>query len=358
MKQCLIICAVLLLGASTLLQLNATDNDPTLHGNFYLDADPDSDIDPGAENWSEGYFESRTVDKLPVYKDFHAWLKQTTRLYKWRLLRAEQQNGYYFALFAVGMNSSELAFCFRHTSGKDRRLNIQVKNVNGKNIRLTQWGKNATLVQEYHVYDRKTGEILRERELNGYVIRMRRFPRHLRVIASEVIGDKKVVFNEIISNIADSVRDIENLKTHRLPDTSTLDKWVKIVGLHNWKLLKKVANSYGFFAVFKLNDKTFAFCRQLKKNPGIYERESILKLTDLKGKALQLDFDSVLTLDRRYHIVKVADHNSQETKYSIIDGATYRTKNKLPAKFRMQYILQDDNNKANVYFNEEINFGK
>ena len=359
MKRWLTICALLCLGISTILWVKAEkDGNPVLPGNFYLDADSDSDIDPGAENWSNGYFGSQTVDKLPVYNNFHSWLKQMTRLYKWRLLQAEPINDYYFALFAVGMNSSELAFCFHHISGKDRRLQIQVRDVNGKNIRLVQWGPNASLVEEYHVHNPETGEIFRSRQLNGYVIRMRVFPRQLRVIATEVNGHEKVVFDKIVDNMVDSVRDIKEIYAHKLPDTRTLDKWVNVVKMPRWKLLNKTANDNGFFAVFKLNDKTFAFCRQLKRNPGIFDRESILKLTDLKGKPLKVDFTSILTLNRRYRLVNVVDKSSQLTKYSIIDGATYRIKNKLPAKFRLQYILQGDNAKSVVYFNEEIDFGK
>jgi hypothetical protein len=348
----LIVC---LLGVISFSDVVAADENPVLHGNFYLDADSDSDIDPGAENWSTGYFESEHVDKLPVYNNFHSWLKQMTHLYKWRLLKAEQKGNYYFAIFAIGMNSSELAFCFRHTSGKDLPLQLKVEDINGKNLRLNQYGNNATLVQEYQVNDSKTGELIRTRDLNGYVVRMQRFPRHLRVIASD---KDKVVFDEKIENVVDSVRNIENLATHKLPDTSSLDKWVKVVSLPSWKLLNKAANKHGFFAVFKINDKTFAFCRQLKKNPGIYDRETVLKLTDLKGKPLKLDFVSVNSLDRRYHVTKVVDKVSQKTKYSIIDGSTYRTKNNLPAEFRMQYIMRGDNSKPEVYFDEKVDFGK
>ncbi|MDD5698794.1 MAG: hypothetical protein PHH77_09285 [Victivallaceae bacterium] len=357
MKQWLFIGMVLLAGISTLFCSNYQGDNPVLGGNFFLDADSDSDIDPGAENWTNGYFESQHVDKLPVYNNFHSWLQQMTRLYKWRLLYAGEQNNYYFAIFAVGMNSSELAFCFRHISGGDRPLDLQVKDVNGNDLRLAQWGPNASIIQEYQVHNPETGEVLRTRDLNGYVIRMRVFPRHLRVIATEINGSKKVVFNEIISNIVDSVRGIEDLKTHKLPDTGTLDKWVAAVNQSNWQLLRKAANNYGFFAVFKLNDRTFAFCRQLKKNPGIYERESMLKLTGLNGKPLRVDFASILTLNRRYRVVKMVDGEAQVTKYSIIDGATYRTRNKLPAAFRIQYLVQGDNNQPQVCFNEKIDFG-
>jgi hypothetical protein len=342
-------------GVILLFDVIATDENPVLHGNFYLDADSDSDIDPGAEHWSTGYFESVHVDKLPVYNDFHSWLKQMTHLYKWRLLKAEQKNNYYFAIFAIGMNSSELAFCFRDISGKDHPLKLKVENINGKNLRLNQYGNNATLVQEYQVNDPETGELIRSRELNGYVVRMRRFPRHLRIIASD---ESKIIFDENIENIVDSVRDIQDIATHKLPDTNTLEKWVKVVSLPSWKLLNKVANKHGFFAVFKVNDKTFAFCRQLKKNPGIYDRETVLKITDLKGKPLKLNFVTIRSLDRRYRVINVVDKESQKTKYSIIDGSTYRTKNNLPAEFRMQYIMRGDNSKSEVYFDEKVNFSK
>ncbi|MCP3968373.1 MAG: hypothetical protein GY750_02600 [Lentisphaerae bacterium] len=355
MKRWLII--IVCIGAlSALVIANVKNDNPPLAGNFYLDSDPDSDIDPGAENWTNGYFESATVDKLPVYHNFHEWLKQMTRLYKWRLLKAEERNDYYFALFAIGMNSSELAFCFHHISGENRRMEIEVQDVFGKNIRLNQWGPNSSLVQEYWVVNPKTGEVLKRRELNGYVIRMHRFPRHLRVICREVNGKKKVIFNEMVENIVDSVRGIQEIRTRKLPNTGTIEKWSKAVALPSWKLLKRVANENGFFAVYKVNDKTFAFCRQFKVKTGMYERESTLKLTDLNGKPLPLVFTAVTTLNRRYRLVKEVDHSVQVVKYSIIDGAEFRAREKLPPVFRLQYILQTDNGKANVCFNEIISF--
>lgn len=356
MRKILIIFTVICAGTLILSSQNSNDKNPTLHGDFYIDSDTDSDIDPGAENWTNGYFESQTVDKLPVYHSFCDWLEQITRLYKWRILTTKKTKDYYFALFAMGMNSSELAFCFYNTSGKARPLKIKVENVNGKNIRLTQWGRNASLVQEYQVHNKRTGEVARVRELNGYIIRMRRFPRHLRVIANETNGNKKVIFNEMVSNVVDSVRNIQNIGVSKIPDTSTLDKWIKVVGLPNWKLVKKVNNNHGFFAVFRINDKTFAFCRRLYKNPGIYKRSSVLKLTDREYYPLQLHVISVLPLNRRYRVDKMVNNIPQRTKYSIIDGSTYRTENPLPKKFRIEYTIKSDNNKTTTYFNEMIDF--
>jgi hypothetical protein len=330
--------------------------DPPLQRNFFLDADPDSDIDPGAEDWSNGYFESRNVDKLPVCNNFHEWLSQMTHLYKWHLLTAEPKNGYYFAIFDMGMDDSELAFCFRHNSGLDRPLKIEVYNEKGQNIRLKQWGPNASIVQEYQVWDKKAGEVVRSRQLNGYVIRLKRFPRHLRVVASEINDGHKVVFDENITNIIDSVRGIEDIMTDKLPDTSTLDKWLKVVGLRSWKLLNKASDEHGFFAVFKVDDKTFAFCRQLPKHNCIYDCKTKLQLTDIKGKPLDVDFSLVRTLNRRYRIVKMVDKSSQITKYSIIDGSKFRAKEKLPDKFRIKYIVRGDNQKPVVYFDEVVNF--
>ncbi|QSH40488.1 hypothetical protein P0136_13010 [Lentisphaerota bacterium ZTH] len=341
---------------SALVIANVKKDNPPLAGNFYLDSDPDSDIDPGAENWTNGYFGSSTVDKLPVYNNFHDWLKQMTRLYKWRLLKAEEKNGYYFALFAIGMNSSELAFCFHHVFGENRQMQLEVQDVSGKNIRLKQWGPNSSLVQEYRVVNPKTGEVIKRRELNGYIIRMHRFPRHLRVICREINDSRKIVFNEMVENIVDSVRGIQEIKTQSLPDTATLETWSKEVALPSWKLLKKTANKSGFFAVYKVNAKTFAFCRQFKVKTGMYERESTLKLTDLQGKPLPLVFTAVTTLNRRYRLVKEVDHSVQVVKYSIIDGAEFRAQQDLPPVFRLQYILQTDNDKPTICFNEEINF--
>ena len=357
MKKILVIFTVICAGTLILSSQNSNDKNPTLHGDFYIDSDADSDIDPGAENWTNGYFESETVDKLPVYNDFDEWLEQLTRLYKWRIITTKETKNYYFALFDMGLTNSELAFCFYNTSGRPRPLDIKVKDVNGKNIRLKQWGRNASLVQEYQVHNKRTGEISRVRELNGYVIRMRRFPRHLRVIASEINGKKKVIFDEMVNNVIDSVRNIQNIGVSRIPDTSTLDKWIKAVSMPSWKLVKKVNNKHGFFAVFKINDKTFAFCRRLYKNPGIYKRSSVLKLTDREYYPLQLHFVSVLTLNRRYRVDKMVNNVPQRTKYSIIDGSTYRTENPLPAKFRIEYIIKTDNNKSATYFNEMIDFG-
>lgn len=358
MKKILTILAVLCIGASILLSESTKNENPTLHGDFYIDSDTDSDIDPGAENWTNGYFESQTVEHLPIYNSFCGWLKQMTRLYKWRILKTKESNGYYFALFAIGMNSSELAFCFHHVSGKSYPLKLQVKGVNGKNLRLKQWGRNASLVQEYQVHDKRTGEVSRVRELNGYIIRMHHFPRHLRVIASEINGGKKVIFNEMISNVVDSVRNIQNIGVSKIPDTSTLEKWVKVVGMPNWTLVKEVNNKHGFFAVFKINDRTFAFCRRLYNNPGIYKRSSVLKITNREYYPLQLNIISALALNRRYRVSKMVNNVAQMTKYSIIDGSTYRTEHRLPSKFRLQYIMKGDNNKASTYFNEMIDFGK
>jgi hypothetical protein len=331
-------------------------SNPTLPGNFFLDADSDSDIDPGAEDWTNGYFESRNVDKLPVCNNFHEWLSQMTHLYQWHLLKAEPKNGYYFALFDVGMDDSELAFCFRHSSGRDKKLSIEVFNEKGQNIRLKQWGSNASIIQEYQVWNKNTGEAIKVRELNGYVIRLKRFPTHLRVLAKEFNGSHKVVFDEQITNIIDSVRGIENITANKLPDTSTLDKWLKVVGLRSWKLLNKASNDCGFFAVFKIDDNTFAFCRQLSDDGCIYDCETTLQLTDLKGKPLQLDFAVVRTLNRRYRIVKMVDKSSQITKYSIIDGSKFRAKEKLPDKFRVKFIMRGDNRKPVVCFDELVNF--
>jgi hypothetical protein len=357
MKKMLTVLAVLCIGASILLSESTKNENPTLHGNFYLDSDADSDIDPGAENWTNGYFESQTVDRLPVYNSFCQWLEQITRLYKWRILKTEKTEKYYFALFAIGMNDSQLAFCFHHIDGKPHPLKIQVKDVNGRNLRLAQWGPNASLVQEYQVHNKRTGEVSRVRELNGYIIRMRRLPRHLRVAASEVGAKNKVIFDETISNVVDSVRNIQNIGVSKIPDTSTLDKWIKVVGLPNWKLVKKVNNDHGFFAVFKINDKTFAFCRRLYNNPGIYKRSTVLKLTDREYYPLQMHVISVLPLNRRYRVSKMVNNVPQMTKYSIIDGSTYRTEHQLPAKFRIEYIMKGDNNKAVTFFNKMIDFG-
>ncbi len=356
MKKLLTIIGVFCIGASILLSGDKGYDNPPLQGNFFLDADSDSDIDPGAEDWSNGYFESRHVDKLPVCNTFHEWLKNMTHLYKWRLLKAEERNGYYFAIFDIGMDNSELAFCFRHESGKDQRLNLKVVDINGKNLRLKQWGKNSSIIQEYQVCNNE-GEIIRVRELNGYVIRMRTLPRHLRVIATTT-GSDKVVFDEKVEDIMDSVRGIENIATHKLPDTSTLEKWIKVVSVTKWQLVEKAANKHGFFAVFKVNDNTLIFCRQLTKEIGMYDRQTVLKFTDLNDKPLNFTFLLVHRLDRRYRVKKVVDNTTQETKYSVIDGAEYRTKNKLPSKFRIQYILRADNQKDSVFFNEEINFNK
>ncbi|MDD5728436.1 MAG: hypothetical protein PHV59_07740 [Victivallales bacterium] len=361
MKKCLLIGIVFCLvsGLPLFLKAAATDKNPTLSGNFFIDADSDSDIDPGAEKWSSGYFESRTVDKLPVYSDFHSWLKQVCRLYKWRLITAEERGHYYFAIFDVGTNNSELAFCFRDVAGKERRLNLQVKSIKGSDLRLEQWGPNASLIQEYLVHNPDTGEVIKSRELNGYIIRMRTFPRHLRVIATEHNGSSKVVFDEVITNIIDSVKNIEDISiANKLPDTTTLEKWIKVVASPQWKLLAREANTHGFFAVFKINDRSFAFCRQLKNNSCIYESESTLKLLQPNGKALKLDFDTVNSLNRRYNVVKVIDGESQVTKYSIIDGSIYQTRNKLPARFRVQYIIRCNNQKPEIYFDRPIDFIK
>ncbi len=357
MKKNLIILAVLCAGGLILLSQNTQNENPTLHGNYYLDSDPDSDIDPGAENWTNGYFESETVDKLPEFNTFSQWLKQITRLYKWRIIETNQSKNYYFALFAIGMNDSQLAFCFRHIDGKPHPLKIQVKDVNGKNLRLTQWGPNDSLVEEYQVHNRRTGELSRVRELNGYIVRMRRFPRHLRVTASEVGGKNRVIFNKMINNVVDSVPNIQNIGVTKIPDTTSIDKWVNVVGLKNWELLKKVDNKYGFFAVFKINDKTFAFCRKLHDDPGIYKRSSVLKLTDREYFPLQLNVVSIIALNRRYRVSKMVDNVPQMTKYSIIDGSTYRTEKPLPSSFRMEYKVKGDNNKSHIYFNEMIDFG-
>lgn len=358
MKKILIIFAVLCAGTLILSSQNTKNDNPPLHGDFYLDSDKDSDIDPGAENWTNGYFESETVDKLPDYDSYSGWLEQMTRLYKWRILTTEKTKNYYFALFAIGMNDSQLAFCFRNADGKPHPLKIEVKDVNGRNLRLTQWGPNDSLVQEYQVHNKRTGEVSRVRELNGYIIRMRRFPRHLRVTASEVGGSNKVIFNKMVNNVVDSVPNIQNIGVSKIPDTTSLDKWVKVVGLKNWKIVKKIDNKYGFFAVFKINDKTFAFCRQLHDNPGIYKRSSTLKLTDREYYPLQLNIISVLTLNRRYRLSKMVNNVPQMTKYSIIDGSTYRTENPLPTKFRIEYTVKGDDNKAHVFFNEMIDFAQ
>lgn len=360
MKKCLIICAALLgllsfpAGAE-----EAEEKNPTLPGNFFIDADSDSDIDPGAEDWSSGYFDSCTVDKRPVYNSFHSWLKQMTRLYKWRLITAQEKGHYYFAIFDIGFNNSELAFCFRDIKGKERHLDLEVRSVTGnKDLRLEQWGPNASLIQEYLVHDPKSGEVMKFRELNGYIIRMRRFPRHLRVVAAEVNGKKKVVFNEVINNVDDSVHNIENIRTKKLPKTNTLDKWLKVVSMPNWKLITKEENSHGFFAAFKINDRSFAFCRQFKHYSSMYECVSALKLSTPDGKPLKIDFTSINSLNRRYHVIKRVDKESQVTKYSIFDGSTYRTKEKLPAKFRLQYIMRSNNKKPQIFFDQVVNFSK
>ena len=362
MKKSLFIGASICLAGALLTVANPWNDqqgkNPTLSGDFYLDSDHDSDIDPGAENWTHGYFNSETVEELPKYDTFHDWLKQMTHLYKWRMLRAEEKNGYYFALFAIGMNSSELAFCFRDTKHKAHPLEFDITDVNGRNVRLMQWGANASLVQEYNVHNPKTGEVIKSRELNGYIIRMHRFPRHLRVKAYEVNGRKKLVFNEMISNVVDSVRNIQNIGAEKLPDVSTVCKWAKAVSLPSWQVCVKEENKYGFFAVFKLNDKTIAFCRQLKDNPGIYERQSSLKFLKLDGKPLPLKFTSVLTLNRRYRLTKMVDKQLQLTKYSIIDGATYRTLHNLPKKFRLQFSMSGDDEKSKVFFDRDIDLDK
>jgi hypothetical protein len=358
MKTRIVAFLAVVLGVSAFLCGNAEEKNPTLPGDFYLDSDSDSDIDPGAENWTNGYFESETVDKLPVYDNFHSWLKQMTHLYKWRLLLAEEQNGYYFAVFAIGLNASELAFCFHRPKGRNHPLQLKVQDINDRDLRLKQWGPNASVVQEYNVNNPDTGEVLKVRELNGYVIRMHRFPRHLRLIAAEVNGIRNVIFDKVINNVVDSVRNIQNIATEKLPDTSTIDKWIQAVSLPSWKLVKKVENTHGFFAVFKLNDKTFAFCRQLHNNPGIYRRETALKLLDLSGKPLHLTFANVLTLNRRYRVYKMVGNDRQLTKYSIIDGSTYRVKNALPENMRIQFIMRGDSDKAETFFDEKVDFSK
>ncbi len=356
MKKFLTIIGVLCIGMSILLGNKGYDN-PPLQGNFYLDADSDSDIDPGAEDWTNGYFESRHVDKLPVYNNFNDWLTNMTHLYKWRLLTAEQKGNYYFAIFDIGMDNSELAFCFRHKSGLDQHLQLKIVGIDGKNLRLKAWGKNASIIQEYQ-YCNDKGEIIRARELNGYVLRLKTIPRHFRVIASTSNGSHKVIFDQKVDDIQDSVRGIENIATRTLPDTSTLDKWIKVIKTPRWQLLNKTANEHGFFAVFKIDDNTVAFCRQLKKEIGMYDRKSVLKFTDINGKPLKLQFALVRRLNRRYRVKKIVDKTVQETKYSVIDGAKYRTKSKLPSKFRIQYILRADNQKDKIFYNEIINFNK
>ncbi len=356
MKKILVILAVI---CTNILVSASGDMDystPILPGDFFLDADSDSDIDPGAENWSNGYFGSRNVDRLPVYKNFHEWLAQMTHLYKWHLLKAKTKNGYYFAIFDAGMDNSKLAFCFRHSSGRDKRLRVEVFNEKGQNIQLKKWNPNASIVQEYRIWDKTAGKAIKARELNGYVISLQCFPKHLRVVATEVKDIHKVVFDEQITNIIDSVRGIENIMTDKLPDTGTLEKWLKVVGLRSWKLLSKASNDYGFFAVFKIDDNTFAFCRQMHKHNCIYDCSTTLQLTDLKDKPLQLDFSLVRTLNRRYHIVRTVNKFSQITKYSIIDGSKFRADRKLPDKFRIKYIIRGDNKRPVICFDKIINF--
>jgi hypothetical protein len=356
MKKTLLIPVILCTYGAMLTAENLDYKNPGPPQKFFMDASADSDIDPGAENWRNGFFESISVDKAPVYRNFHQWLTQMTRLYEWHLLKAEPKDNYYFALFDVAMDDTELAFCFRHNSGKDKRLDIEVYNEEGLNVRQKQWGPNASLIQEYKVWDKDTGQISKTREFNGYVIRLQRFPRHLRVVAREVDGKHKVVFDEKISNIIDSVRGIEDIMTNKLPDTGTLDKWLKVVSLRSWKVLNKASGKYGFFAVFKIDDQTFAFCRQLRKSSSLYDRKTTLELVDPNGRPMPVDLSLVRTLNRRYRITKMVDNSSQTTRYSIIDGSKYRAKNKLPDKFRIRYIMHGDKQKPVVYFDEVVNF--
>ena len=352
MKNLLMICFVCLAGLAC-QELQAEDGKAKVHANFYLDAD--SDIDKGAEKWANGYFESMTVSKLPVYKNFHQWLKQMNRLYKWRLIKAEEKNNYYFAIYDIGEADCELTFCFRHKSGKDHELSLKVLDDENKSLCLKGWGDDATLVQEYHCYDDKSGEVIKDRELNGYIIRLEDFPRHLRIVATEKDNPSVKVFDEKITNIIDSVRGLEELEDNKMPETNSLGKWVKVVSLPNWKLLKKLATKDGYFAVFKINDKSIAFCRQMKDNPGVFEREAVLKFLDLKSHPLHLSFSGIKSLERRYTIDKTVDKQVQKSRYSIIDGNIYHTKNKFPAKLRIQFSVKNNNGKLIKYFDEVIN---
>ena len=358
MKNILVILVVFCINFLVLAGGNMGYSNPAASGDFFLDADSDPDIDPGAENWSNGYFGSRHADKLPVYNNFHEWLTQMTHLYKWPLLKAKPQNGYYFAIFDASMNDNKLAFCFLPGPGRAKRLSVEVFNEKGRNIQLQKWSQNSSIIQEYRIWDKSTGKAIKARKLNGYVIRLQRFPKHLRVVAEEHNATHKVVFDVRITNIVDSVRGIENIPADKLPDTGTLEKWLKVVSLRNWKLLSSVSNDYGFFAVFKIDDNSFAFCRQMHKHNCIYDCSTTLQLTDLKGRPLSLNFSLVRTLNRCYRIVKTENKFAQTIKYSIIDGSKFRADEKLPDKFRIKYIIRDDNKKSVVCFDETVNFNQ